>query len=221
MNTVAAPVHLPLVRTSWSALAGLVGPVLFSAVFVAQGLARPDEYDPVSEPVSALEAGPNGWIQQVNFLVFAVLLAVFALGLHRAIAPTRRGWLGPAFLGLACAGLVLAAAIPLRQDSAGETYDPGGHFVAGVLFFLSSSLAFVALSRRCTADPRWRGLASYTLVAGLCALAGFVLLGRFVIPDGAPLHEYAGLAQRAVLWLVTFPCLLALAWRMRRLSQRP
>lgn len=218
MDTVTAPVHVPLTRTAVAAVAGLVGPVLFSVAFVAQGLARRDEYDPVSEPVSALEAGPNGWLQQVNFVVFAAFLLVFAIGLHRAIAPSRRGVLGPALLGLCCVGLCLAAAIPLREDAAGDTYDPGGHFVAGVIFFLSSSLALLALSRRFADDPHWRGLATYTLVAGLCAVAGFVLLGFFVIPEDAPLHEYAGLAQRGVLWLVTFPCLLAIAWRMHRLS---
>jgi hypothetical protein len=26
------------------------------------------EYDPVAESVSALEAGPNGWVQQLNFV---------------------------------------------------------------------------------------------------------------------------------------------------------
>jgi hypothetical protein len=45
-------------------------------------------------------------------------------------------------------GLLLAAAFPLREDAAGVTYDPGGHFIAGVTFFLSTSLAMLALSRR-------------------------------------------------------------------------
>jgi multisubunit Na+/H+ antiporter MnhB subunit len=36
------------------------------------------------------------------------------------------------------------------------TYDPGGHFIAGVTFFLSMSLAMLALSRRLAKDPRFR-----------------------------------------------------------------
>jgi len=42
-----------------------------------------------AEPVSALEAGPNGWIQQVNFVVFGLVLLVFAVGLNRAIPSAR------------------------------------------------------------------------------------------------------------------------------------
>jgi hypothetical membrane protein len=195
--------------------AGVIGPVLFTLAFLAQEAFRRGEYDPLAETVSALEAGPNGWIQQVNFVVFGLMTLAFAFGLHQGIAPARLGILGPTFLGLACLGLFLAAAFPLREDEAGEAYDPGGHFIAGVTFFLSTSLALVMLSRRMTRDPWWRGLARYTLVCGVLALIGFVVMGRFVIPDNAPLHDYAGLAQRLIIVLVTFPCLVTLAVRLR------
>jgi hypothetical protein len=39
------------------------------------------------------------------------------------------------------------------------------------------------------------------------------------MPDGAPLHGYAGLAQRAVILVVTFPCLVAVATRLTRLAR--
>jgi hypothetical protein len=42
------------------AWAGIIGPVLFTAGFLAQEALRRDEYDPLAEPVSALEAGPKG-----------------------------------------------------------------------------------------------------------------------------------------------------------------
>jgi hypothetical protein len=50
------------------AFAGIVGPILFTVTFFVQGLFRLEEYDPVAEVVSALEAGPGGWVQQVNFV---------------------------------------------------------------------------------------------------------------------------------------------------------
>jgi hypothetical protein len=53
-------------RLRWAAWAGVIGPVLFTLTWVAQELFRIDEYSPFKEPVSALEAGPNGWIQQVK-----------------------------------------------------------------------------------------------------------------------------------------------------------
>ena len=93
-----------------AAWAGLVGPVLFTLTWVAQELARIEEYSPIEETVSALEAGPNGWIQQVNFLVFGVLTMVFAAGLYRVLAPSRAGVLGSALLFVSGVAVVLAGA---------------------------------------------------------------------------------------------------------------
>jgi hypothetical membrane protein len=59
----------------WAARAGIVGPILFTVVFVAQQWARRDSYDWVAEPVSNLEAGPHGWVQQANFVVFGLFMA--------------------------------------------------------------------------------------------------------------------------------------------------
>lgn len=208
-----APAHL-----GWSAWAGVVGPFLFTATYMIQEALRRDEYSPVSEPVSALEAGPNGWVQQANFAVFGLLTLAFAVGLDRGIRPSRRGLVGPALLFVSGIGLLLAAVFPLREDAAGVTYDPGGHFVAGVVFFLSSAVGLVVLSRRLAGDPRWRGIATYTLGCGLLALAGFVLLGALAMPDDAPLHQWAGLAQRIVILAVLFPARIALSLRLLRVA---
>jgi hypothetical membrane protein len=202
-----------------AALAGITGPIVFTLTFLVQQVARRAEYDPIAEPVSALEAGPNGWVQQANFVAFGVLLLAFAFGIHRGVARSRWGILGPALLGVAAIGLFLAAALPLREDAAGVTYDPGGHFIAGTTFFLSTSLAMLALSRRLSRDPRFHTLAVYTAVCGALALVAFVVMGRFAMPDGAPLHHVAGLIQRAVILVVTFPCLAALAVRLFRTNK--
>lgn len=196
--------------------AGVIGPLLFTGAFLVQEALRRDEYSPVAEPVSALEAGPNGWVQQVNFLVFGVLTIVYAFGLHRAIRPARNGLAGPLLLTLSGVGLILAAVFPLREDAAGATYDPGGHIVAGGLFFMTSAVGLIALSRRLGRDPAWNHLARYTAAAGVVALASFILTGALVMPDDAPLHGWAGLAQRAVILVVVFPCRVVLAVRILR-----
>jgi len=49
----------------------------------------------MAETVSTLEAGPHGSLQQVNFVVFDLLTIVFAVGLHGAVAPSRRGFARP------------------------------------------------------------------------------------------------------------------------------
>ena len=196
-----------------AALTGIVGPTLFTLTFLAQEASRRAEFNPIAEPVSALEAGPNGWIQQANFVTFGLLLLTFAFGLDRGLARSQLGRLGPGLLGAASVGLFLAAAIPLREDAVGVTYDPGGHFVAGVTFFLST--AMLVLSRRLAKDSHFRALAFYTAICGVLAFLGFVVMGRFAMPDDTPLHDFAGLIQRVVLLLITFPCFVALAVRLR------
>ena len=201
--------------------AGVVGPVLFTAAFLAQEAFRRDEYDPVSEPVSALEAGPNGWIQQANFVVFGLLTILCAIGLHRGLQPTKRGIAGPALLFLSGIALVCAGVVfPLREDAAGATYDPGGHIVGGFVFFNSSAIALIVLSRRMAHDQRWRDLSTYTLIAGAVALASAVVMGTLVIPDDAPLHDWAGVVQRAVILLVLFPCRVILSARLLKIGTR-
>jgi hypothetical membrane protein len=201
-----------LSRLAW---AGIIGPALFTVGFLGQEVFRVDEYSPLSEPVSALEAGPNGWVQQANFVVFGLLTVAFAVGLQFGVRRSRAGIVGPALLLISGIGLLLAAIFPLRQDAAGATYDPGGHIVAGLVFFLSSAMGLIALSRRLARDPRWRGLATYTLTCGVLAQLGFIVMGVLVMPDDAPWHEWAGLAQRVLIIVVLFPCRTALSLTLR------
>lgn len=205
-----------LVLSAW---AGIIGPVLFTAIFLAQERFRVGEYNPIAEQVSALEAGPNGWIQQVNFVVFGLLTIAFAVGLHRGLRPTRVGVAGPALITISGIGLLLAAALPLREDAAGVTYGQGGHMIAGIMFIMTSAVGLIVLSRRIASDARWSGLATYTLVAGITALAGFVAAGVLVMPDDAPLHDWAGLVQRALILLVLFPCRVVLSLRLLRVAR--
>ena len=202
----------------WSAMAGIAGPVLFTLGFLVQEQLSRGEYDPISEVVSALAAGDRGWIQQVNFVVLGVLTMVFAVGLHRGLAPSRAGMVGPVVLFIAGAANVLAAIFPLREDATGATYDPGGHQIVGTVFFASSSVALIALSRRCAADPRWHAISGWILAAGVMAALSFPLMGALVIPDDAPLHDWAGLAQRLIVLVLLFPARIALAVRLLRVA---
>ena len=54
------------------AAAGIAGPVIFAVVALMQSLIRP-EHSLVADPISALAAGPSGWVQDMNFLVFGSL----------------------------------------------------------------------------------------------------------------------------------------------------
>ena len=194
--------------------AGIAGPVLFTGAFLLLEVLTRDDFDPVRLPVSALEAGRYGWVQQVSFAVFGLLTVVFAVGIHRGLRKTRLGSAGPILFGVSGVAALAACAFPLRQDGAGQVYDPGGHSIAGFAFFLTSALALVVVSRRIAADPAWAGLAGWTLAAGVACLVGFVVMGTLAIPDGAPLHDWAGLCQRAIVLLALFPARVALSIRL-------
>jgi hypothetical protein len=71
------------------AWAGIIGPIPSTAAFLAQEAFLVDDYSPLAETVSALEAQPHGWVQQINFVVFGLLTIAFAVGLHRGVRPTR------------------------------------------------------------------------------------------------------------------------------------
>ena len=212
---------LPHARTSWltrTAWAGLIGPGLFTLVWVAQELFRIEEYSPIEEPVSALAAGPNGWIQSVNFAVFGLLTIAFAVGLYGVSPSSKPGMVGSSLFLVSGLGLLMAAAFPLREDAAGVTYDPGGHFVAGMTFFTASALALVVISFAFPQRAGLRRLAAPVRVAGVLMLVSNPVMAILVIPDDAALHEWAGLAQRIIVLGLLFPARMALSYRLLRMA---
>ncbi len=72
------------------AAAGIAGPIMFARVALVQSLLRP-EHSLVADPISALAAGPSGWVQDVNFLVFGALMVAYAIGLHLGVPPDPMG----------------------------------------------------------------------------------------------------------------------------------
>ena len=59
----------------------------------------------------------------------------------------------------------------------------------------------------------------YIRGAGLLVAGASSVLGVLVFPDGAPLDDWAGLVQRILILTVLFPARLAIAHRLRRVSQ--
>ena len=200
------------------AAAGVIGPILFTVAFVVQGLFRLARVQPRGGAGQCARGRAGRLGTPVNFVIFGVLTIAFAVGLHLGVRPARAGWVGPAILVLCGVALLWAAVFPLRENAAGVTLPPGPHLVGGLTYFLSNALWPVVLSRRLAGDPRWRGLATYSLASGITIFLLFVANGVLVIPDDAPLHPYAGLAQRAVL-AVLFPCMIVLALRLLRVAR--
>jgi len=200
------------------AVTGMIGPLLFTVGFIVQGLFRHDEYDPIAETVSALEAGPSGWIQQLNFFVFGILMMIFGAGVGFALR-TRRRRIASAIVLWWAIGLLMAGFFPLRENAAGQTYDPTElHQPNGAVFFLSTWVGLAILSWCLRSDLRWRDLVPYTMITSVALAILFGVLAALAIPDSGPLHPWAGLLQRLVL-AVWFPCFVVLAARLRKVAR--
>ena len=199
------------------AVAGVIGPSLFVALVIAQGVLQPD-YSHIAMPISALAAWPVGWLQNLNFFISAMLMGAFAIGVDVAIRRTRFGLVGIVLLLASSVGLFLAGLFPWINVNGVPTETPR-HVVAAVLTFSCASTGLVVLSRRMTADPRWHDLSAYVLCSGISVLLLFIVVGGFAIDEGAPLHRWAGLLQR-VMVAVWFACLLVMARRVLRIARR-
>src|SRR6266566_3265157 len=88
-------------------LAGVIGPLVFIAAFLIEGITRPG-YSAWRNFVSQLATGDGGWMQVVNFLVCGTLVAGFAIGLRRALGSGRASIAAPILLGLFALALIVA-----------------------------------------------------------------------------------------------------------------
>jgi hypothetical membrane protein len=200
----------------WLAIAGVIGPLLFIGLVVAQGMLQPD-YSHIAMPISALAAWPAGWMQNLNFFLLGTLNAAFTIGLHNAIRATRFGLIGILLLLVSCLGILLAGLFPWINLNGVPTETPQ-HVIGAVLTFSGASTGLLVLSRRMTADADWHCLSAYLLGSGIVMVILFVVVGFFAVDAGTPFHRWAGLLQR-VLVAVWFTCQLAVARRLLRIGR--
>lgn len=209
--TTAPALHRKL---AW---AGIIAPIWFVGMIVLQGALQPD-YSHIKMPISALAAWPRGWMQQLNFLVFAPLVLLYAIALHGLVRPTKRGWVGALLLGLTSVGLALAGLFSWRVEKDGF-FVPPLHVVGALTTFSTVSLGHIIFSFRMKADPAWQPLARFTLLCGIGVLIFFIVTGGFAMEPDAPLHDYAGLCQRALVFFWV-PCMFVLSLRARQIGRQ-
>jgi hypothetical protein len=195
---------------SW---AGLIGPVVFVAVFLGEGSLRPG-YDPLSSYVSALSLGPRGFVQVANFVFFGTCLLHFTRGVAAAMPDGPASRSGPILLATIALSYLLSG--PFVMDPPGTPpYAMSWHGIAhgvlgAIVFTLMPVVCFVFL-RRFARDAVWRWLQTGTLLAGLI-IAAAVLLLSVVTKTAAMADTFApwvGLIQRAAIvpfmaWVFAF-----------------
>jgi len=170
---------------AWLLLAaGTAGGLAFTGVYLAEGATRAG-YQALAQPISALSLGPGGWVQQLNFVVFGVLVCASAAGWRAALAPGRGALAFPALRVAAGVGLVMDGLF--AQDPSGE-YPPGTRAgvatVHGQVHILFAMITITALAGGCfvlaarfAAAPPWRRWAVCAAAAGVATVAFIAAFG--------------------------------------------
>jgi hypothetical protein len=185
---------------AWLLLAaGTAGGLVFTGVYLAEGAARAG-YQALAQPISALSLGRGGWVQELNFIVFGVLVCLSAAGWRAALAPGRGAVAFPVLRLIAGVGLVMDGLF--TQDPSGG-YPPGARAgaptVHGQLHTLFAVITITALTAGCfilaarfAAEPRWR---RWAVVAAAAGVATIVFIAAFAAAGGH--GGLAGLWERA------------------------
>src|SRR5215472_2485049 len=169
---------------AWLLLAaGTAGGLVFTGVYLAEGATRAG-YRALAQPISALSLGPGGWVQQLNFIVFGVLVCLSAAGWRAALAPGRGALAFPALRVMAGVGLVMDGLF--SQDPSGG-YPPGAragaatvhgqvHTLFAVVTIVALAAGCLVLAARFAAAPAWRG---WSVLAAAAGVATIVFIGAF------------------------------------------
>ncbi len=196
-----------------AAWAGIIGPVLFVAVFTIEGLFR-SGYEPIKMYVSALSLGSRGWIQMVNFVVFGILFLVFARGIAAEFQAGKASRGGPILFAVMAVLFIVSG--PFAMDPTGTplnqiTVHGTIHGLAGGIIFILMPISCFVFLRRFRADPNWRSLQWWTLILGIIIAAAVILL---TLASKSPelqkvFADWLGLIQRTIIipfmfWIFLF-----------------
>ena len=194
------------------ALCGAVAPIVYTVGALAAGAGFPG-YSHMKQFVSELGAtgAPTAFLMNAAFLLFGVLMAAFALGLHRSIQAGPGDWLGIALIigyGLSYVALAFSPCDPGCRGTPGSFHHRAHFLLSDAILFLAVAGPLVLYSRL-KRDSRW------TDVAWLVVCAALAAWGLFTIP----VPGLAGALKQRLWLLLIFVCIETLALRLLRLSK--
>lgn len=206
-------------RDAVLALFGLAG--ILSAGFIVTatvvGVALREDANHVSFTISELyEVGaPNAWWLMILFTAYHALVIPLAVGLHRGLPKTRRGWLGPALLGTAgLLGIPLGAYARCDPGCFGATTFRGQ--LHGILVLVTVPLIFGAMFAiwyRVRRSETWRAYARYTLLTAIVGLGFGIAMTPFVQGPFAGLLERVNVATLLQWYVVSGVVLIGVSRR--------
>jgi hypothetical membrane protein len=185
------------VSTRWLATTALAGLVTFPVLVVALHLIQGRQYHPLTQAVSDLALGRQGWLLAIAFCAAGAGLICLAILLRRTVS---RSVVAPVLLAIAALFVFVAAAFHADGD-APTTLHGQIHVTASLISFVLMIAAMFVCSRRFRLDPAWRRLALPTLVWAFSTVGAFFLIGALG-------DAYFGLGQRIFIatwltWLIT------------------
>lgn len=152
---------------------GVIGAVLFPAVYLVDGVLRPG-YRTLVDPISALAIGPGGGVQVGDFVLYGVLLIISAYGWRKVLVH------GPA-----------AVLYPVARIVSGLALIATGIVHAGPVHNAVSSLSLIAtvaglfiLAARLHRSSGWRAWASAAIVTAVLEMGLLAAFGRLTTPAG-------------------------------------
>ncbi len=208
-------------RAAW---AGMIGPLLFGTVFTIEGWLRLG-YDPRGMYVSELSLGPRGWIQIVNFVLFGLLLLVFARGMGAEFRNGTASRAGPILLTIVALGYLLSGPFvmdPADTPRAEMSWHGILHGIFGAVVFSLMPVSCFVFWRRFREVPNWRSLQWWTLTVGIVVAAASILqsVATKTLPTPNVFTPWVGLMQRSAImpflaWVFTVALHLSRQWRQR------
>ena len=208
--SIDATVGLPVPRRLLLWLtAGVAGTVLFTIIYVIEGVTRPG-FDAWQQTISALSLGPGGWMQQLNFALCGVSVLWLAYVWRKILAGGICATWYPIIRGIEGLGLIAIAIF---------TKDPL-HTVFLIVIVNAMCIDLFVIARRFWGNPDFRGWSAFSIACGLWPMIFMSFFGM-----GLNAHSvfsgYAGLFERLAtnadtIWGVV---LLIPLWAGRRLMQ--
>lgn len=173
---------------------GVAGGILFSTVYFCFGLISPNYYM-IHETIGRLQLQPYGWIQSANYIIFGLLTCTFAIALRKELVSGFGSTTIPFFHVLTGLGAIVLG-LCLNQQV--QFYTRG-------IVFLSLIMGLLLITRRFTADQRWRGWTARTLLTVLLMIVLCSLLMYSTSHQGSLTGVFERLIVIArLVWLIFF-----------------
>ncbi len=187
----------PGARARLAVMAGIAGPVAFTAAWVAASLLQTG-HSAAEVQISGLAApdARDPWIMITGFVVLGGCSVAFGSALHAELGGAGRA--GPAPRLIQAAGVLTIAAGLLRRDRmlltspAGESWHNHAHDVVSVPIYLALVAAPLLLTRRFRGDPRWGALRIPLAAGSLATLAVLAVFLAGAFPAAAGVLQRIG-----------------------------